>query len=101
MPDPFASLRRMADTSDLPSLDEEEIGRRAKALTDALEGIPDVHAAMREARQEMAFELQRRKVSHRRIAAMIDRSPTRVVQILKGETARKRPEREDAGVDPE
>jgi hypothetical protein len=99
MADPFAPLRRLADTTDLASLDEEEIGRRAKALTEALDELPDVHAEVREARQAMGLELQRRKVSLRRIAAMIDRSPTRVTQILKGETTRKRPANEGADAD--
>lgn len=102
MADPFAPLRRLADTSNLPSLDEEELGRRTKALTEALEEIPDVHSVMREARQRMTTELRARNVSLRRIAAMIGRSPTRVTQILRGETSRAKPDNpaeDEAGAD--
>jgi hypothetical protein len=107
MPDPFAPLRRLADTSDLESLDDEALGQRAKALTDALDVLPKVHAEMREARQTMGIELHlKRKVSLRKIAAMISRSPTRVKQIVEGErvSGKTRPrvtrsEDEEAGAD--
>ena len=86
MADPFTPLRRLADTSDLESLDDEAIGQRARALTEALDELPAVHSEMSKARQAMGVELhQKRGISIRKIAAMIKRSPTRVTQILEGE----------------
>lgn len=86
MADPFAALRRLADTSALAEADTAELERQLKALTDALHHVPDMHSALREARQAVAVELhENRGVSYRAMAKVLDRSPTRAKQIVEGE----------------
>jgi hypothetical protein len=90
MADPFARLRRLADTSDLATLDDEALGARGKALTDALAALPQIHADLRAARQAVGVELHhKRGRSLRYVAEKFGRSPTRVTQILRGENGRK------------
>lgn len=86
MADPFAPLKRLADTSDLDGAETAALERQLKALTDALAEVPDMHGQLREARQAVANELHhKRNVSYRALAALLGRSPTRAKQIVEGE----------------
>lgn len=86
MADPFAPLRRLAGTGNLADADTADLERQLKALTDALAEVPDVHSALREARQAVAVELhEKRGVSYRAMAKVLGRSPTRAKQIVEGE----------------
>lgn len=86
MADPFAPLKRLADTSNLAGADTADLERQLKALTEALAGVPDIHGRLREARQAVANELHHgRNVSYRTLAGLIGRSPTRAKQIVEGE----------------
>lgn len=89
--DPFASLRALKRIAD-PT-------KRAKALTDALNAVPDVQNELRQARQDAVIEMRAEGMSHATVATALGISRARAQQIAEGRASGKRKDPETADVE--